>query len=292
MSPPSPPADAPRFHLHAWTPAARLASAVFRGLALLTLLLAAVVVAEFTFTGVANPRPPRLAGVLALVSALWLGAEGLVRRLTAATLDVEPERLVLERPGERLEVPVASVAAVRVWRLPWLAAGLSVRLRSGRSLGVGLRVEDPLPVLAALGRHLPEAREVARQPLAAFAHARATVLRPGVGLWVLQFVLFPLLPGGIMFRADQYITYGGPFAQYQMYGLGPYLGSLFTYWVSFIAMLVLYATLWRLPAEALALGATWVRPDQARGVRRFTEVGCAVLYYAGSLSLLAARFLA
>jgi hypothetical protein len=291
MIPPAP-ADAPRFHLHAWTPAARIGSGVLLALAWAVLLLAAMVVIDFTFTGASNPRPPRLAGWLALLSALLLGATGLVRRFTAATLDVEPERFVLERPGERLEIPAASVTAVRVWRLPWLAEGLSLRLRSGRSLGVGLRVDDPLPVLDALGRHVPEAREEARRPLALFVHARATVWRSGVGLRVLKFVLFPLIPGGIMFRADQYISYGGPFAQYQMYGLGPYLGSLFTYWVMFIAMLVIYAAMWRVAAEALALFVTWVSPGRARGIRRFTEGVCAVQYYVGSLCLLAARFLA
>ena len=285
------PADAPRLRVHAWTRASRIASGVLQTLGLAALFASAVVVLEFTFTGSANPRPPPLSGWLALLAGVLFGLERLLRGFTTATFLLEPERFVLERRGERIEIPSASVESVRVWRLPWPAAGVSLRMRSGRSLGVGLRVEDPLPLLDALGQGMPGAREEARHPLAAFVHARATVMRQGALLRGFKFVLFPLLPGGIMFRANQYITYGGPFGQYQMYGLAPYLQSLFTYWVSFAAMLVLYAALWRLPAEVLTFGATWVSPTHARGVRRFAEVACAVLYYAGSLSLLGAQFL-
>ena len=76
-----------------------------------------------------------------------------------------------------------------------------------------------------------------------------------------------------------------------MYGLRPYLQSLFTYWVYFAAALVLYAALLRLLAEALALGATALSARHARGIRRAVEVGGALLYTVGSLALLAAQFL-
>lgn len=289
--PVSAPADAPRFRVHAWTRLSRAFSALVLGLALVLLYSGAGIILQFTFTGAMNPHPPVLAGLLVLAALLGVGLERLWRRFTRATVAVEAERLVLERRAERLEIPLASVARIRGWRLPWPSAGLSLRMRSGRSLGTGLRVEDPLPVLTALGPALQSAREEARHPLTAFVHARVTVLRQR-GLWLaFKFVLFPLLPGGIMFRANQYITFGGPFAQYRMYGLAPYLMSLFTYWVYFAAVLLLYAALWRLPAETMALAATWALPSRARGIRLVVEVACGVLYYAGSLSILASQFL-
>jgi hypothetical protein len=41
----------------------------------------------------------------------------------------------------------------------------------------------------------------------------------------------------------------------------------------------------------VAYAATWLSPPHARGVRRFVEVACEVLYYVGFPALLAARFL-
>jgi hypothetical protein len=264
---------------------------VVQALLVATVLAAAALILVFTFTGDANPMPPRLAGVLAVLA---LGLYALLRFLrwrSAATLHVESERLVLDRRGDRFEIPGSSVESVRAWRLPLPGAGLGLELRSGQRFHYGVQVEDPLPVLEALGREKAQAREEARHPLTAFLHARATVMRQRGLLLAFKFLLFPLIPGGIMFRANQYITYGGPFAQYRMYGLAPYLQSLFTYWVYFLATLVVYATLLRVPAEVLALGGTWLSPRHARGVRRFVEITCALLYFVGSLALLAVQFL-
>ncbi|WP_395847376.1 hypothetical protein [Cystobacter fuscus] len=285
-------ATLPGFPVRAWTAPQRLADAVLQALLVAAVLAAAVLVLVFTFTGDANPMPPPWAGVLALLALGLYGLLRLSRWRSAATLQVEPERLVLERRGDRFEIPVSSVESVRGWRLPLPGVGLVLRMRSGRNFQYGVQVEDPLPVLEALGQEQAQAREEARHPLTAFAHARATVLRPGALLLAFKFLLFPLIPGGIMFRANQYITYGGPFAQYRMYGLAPYLQSFFTYWVYFAAALVVYAAILRVPTEALALGGTWLSPRHARGIRRFVEITCALLYFVGSLALLAVQFLA
>jgi hypothetical protein len=280
------------FPVRAWTTPQRLADTVLHALSVAAVLTAAVLILSFTFTGEANPAPPPRAGMLALLALGLYALLRLLRWRSAATLQVEPERLVLERRGDRFEIPTASVESVRGWRWPLPVAGLVLRMRSGKSFQYGFQVEDPLPVLEALGQEQAQAREEARHPLTAFAHARATVMRPGALLLVFKFLLFPLIPGGIMFRANQYITYGGPFAQYRMYGLAPYLQSFFTYWVYFGAALVVYAAILRVPAEMLALGGTWMSPRHARGVRRFVEITCALLYFVGSLGLMAVQFLA
>lgn len=284
-------ASLPGFLVHAWTAPQRLADAVLLALLVAAVLAAAVLILFSTFDGEANPMPPPRAGVLALLALGLYGLLRLLRWRSAATLQVEPERLVLERRGVRFEIPASSVESIRGWRLPFPSAGLVLRMRSGRSFQYGVQVEAPLPVLEALGQAHAQAREEARHPLTAFAHARATVMRPGAVLLAFKFLLFPLIPGGIMFRANQYITYGGPFAQYRTHGLAPYLQSFFTYWVYFGAALVVYAALLRVPAEVLALGGTWLSPRHARGIRRFVEITCALLYFVGSLVLMAVQFL-
>jgi hypothetical protein len=108
---------APRFQVHAYPLVLRLVSAGLQVLLAVNTLYVLVLVFFFTFTGAINPRPPARALWLTLLSFALLGLLRLIHRLTTASLSVEPERLVLERRGDRFEIPLASVEAVRVWRL-------------------------------------------------------------------------------------------------------------------------------------------------------------------------------
>ncbi|WP_233166204.1 hypothetical protein [Archangium sp. Cb G35] len=275
---------APRFQVHAYPLALRLVSSLLQVLMRADLLCASALVVAGTFTGAMNPKPPALAGWLVLIALGLFGLNWLIRWLSAATFSIEPSQFVLERRGDRFEIPVASVESARVWRLPLPGAGLSLRMKSGRGFQYELQVADPLPVLDTMGKE-------ADHPLTAFAHARATVMRQRWYYLALKFVLFPLVPGIIMFQLNQRITFGGPFAQYRMYGLWPYLQSFFTYWAYFTALLVLFASIWRVLAELVAFAGAWFSPRQAGGVRRFVEVANTVLYYGGFCSLVAWKFL-
>lgn len=278
-------AAAPRFQVHAYPRALRVIGSALQVLITADILCASALIVVGTFTGAMNPKPPALAGWLALLALVLFGLTRLIRWLTAATFSLEPSRFVLQRRGEeRFEIPVTSVTSARVWRLPLPGAGVSLRMKSGRGFQYALQVADPLPVLEAMGGE-------ARHPLTAFAHARATVVRQRWYHLALKFVLFPLVPAVIMFQLNQRITYGGPFAQYQMYGLGPYLQSFGTYWAYFTALLVLFASIWRVLSELVAFAAAWLSPPRARGVRRFVEIASAVLYYGGFCALVAWRFL-
>jgi hypothetical protein len=275
---------APRFQVHAYSLPLRVISAVLQGVAAANLLYLTVLIVFFTFTGAMNPTPPARAGWLFLAALVLWGLVRLLHWLTAATLSVEPERLVLERRGDRFEIPLASVDSVRPWWLFPPGSGLTLRMKSGRAFQYALGVEDPLPVLEAMGG-------AGLHPNAAFARARFELGRRRWYHLALKFVLFPLLPTALMFRLNQIITYGGWRGQYRMYGLGPYLQSFATYWVYFIAMLVLFAIPWRAMFELVAFVGAWLSPPHARGVRRFVEIASAVVYYAGIPALIAWRFL-
>ncbi|HEX8826144.1 MAG TPA: hypothetical protein VF794_39935 [Archangium sp.] len=281
---------APRFHVHAYPLVLRILRFVLQVVLVVSTLYASALIFFFTFTGAMDPRPPARAGWLFLLSVGLFGLLRLLDWLTSAMLFVEPERLVLERRGDRFEIPLASVESVRVWWLFPPGMGLSPRMQSGRAFRYGLRMADPLPVLEALGREDSRASAAARHPNTAFAHARALVRRRWY-LWVLKFVLFPLLPGGAMFYTHQMITYGGPYGQYQWYGLGPYLRTFSTYWLFSTAVLVLCAFLLRAVAELVAFVGAWISPSHARAVRRFVEISCTVLYYVGFPAIMAWQYL-
>ncbi|MBN1205799.1 MAG: hypothetical protein JXB05_12855 [Myxococcaceae bacterium] len=219
------------------------------------------------------------------------GLVWLLQRFTAATLHVEPTRLVLQLRTVRFELPLESITGLEPWRLPLPGSGVALRMKSGRRFQYGLQVEAPAPLFAALGSALPTAGAAAAHPSSRLGQARHDFRRR---LWdkpAIKFGLFPLLPTVIMFRAHQYITYGGPFGEYEVFGLGHYLRTFAGYWIGFATGLLLYASFWRILAEALAFPLTWLRPSRAGAVRQLAEWLCRLMYYVGFPALLAWRFL-
>jgi hypothetical protein len=94
-----------------------------------------------------------------------------------------------------------------------------------------------------------------------------------------------------MFRAHQYITFGGPFGEYDMFGLAVYLRTFALFWHTFFIALLLYAGVWRIAAELLAFTLTWLLPSRAHGIRRATEWLCRLVYYVGAPAIMAQPFL-
>jgi hypothetical protein len=292
VPPPSAGNDAAaRFPVHAWQPALRLLAAAAQVLSagnvlhLVTLSLLGILEGY-------DPMSP-LAMVLRLVAFSLLPAAlaWLLRRFTASTLHVEPSRLVLELRGVRFEIPRESVVAVEPWRLPLPGAGVALRMKSGRRFQYRLQVPNPAPLLTALGTTLPTASEAAEHPSSRFGQARHDWRRRFWDKPAFKFGLFPLIPTGIMFRAHQYITFGGAFGEYDMFGLEAYLRTFAGYWLGFTIGLFLFACFWRFLAEALAFPLTWLLPTRARGVRQAAEWLCRLVYYVGFPALMAQRFL-
>lgn len=283
--------SAPRFQVHAW----RLPARLFALLALTVcganiLFLSVLSVAEIILSEMLLPLNlvPRWVAVYSLLPLALVGA---LRWLTAATVLVKPDQLVLVGRRARYEIPLGSVERIRPWWLPLPGPGLTLRMKSGRHFRYGLQVSDPTPLLEALGQREALGERGAEHLFVRFARARHEFLRRRWYHLAFKYALFSLVPTVILFRLHQYITFGGPFGEYQMHGLGRYLKSFFAQWSNTAAYLFLYAGCWRAVAELLALGATRLLPRRARGVRRFTEMTLRVVYYAGLPGLIGVRLL-
>lgn len=283
-------------------PIARAAAATLQAIAAAYLLLAAARVGHDLVAG-AEPVPPlHLARDLAIVSLAPYLLAHLIRALARAELRAGPTDLVVRRGAVRWEIPWASIAAVEPWRLPLPGPGLSLRLASGRRFRLGLATDDPGALIDRLGRLRdrgpvsdrisPVAVNAVLPPILRWARARAVHRHRAIGL-VLKFVLFPLAPTFVLFRAHQYIAFGGLLGEYHLAGAMPWLRTLGVYWVATTAHLVLWAALWRTLAELIALGAAlaWRAPARALTARRAVEILCAVAWWIGVPVLVALRFL-
>lgn len=289
--PPPSGVQAPRtFQLHAWPRSLRLV-AVLAQLVHVANLVHLTVLLVLGMEEGALPAPPLfLVARLGLFSLLPLALVRALRWWVQATVEVGPEQLVIQLRYAHFLIPYTSLDSVHPWRLPLPVPGLSLRLKSGRTFRYGLETGDPLPLLDALGPYGAADANTASHPGTRFAHARALTRRRWWHL-ALKYGLFPLIPTVIFFRAHQYIAYGGPFGQWQMFGLGAYLRTfVLEYWVVVLTYVVLYAGLWRGVAGLLAFAGAWVAPARARGVRRFAEWLCALAYYGGVPALILARF--
>lgn len=180
----------------------------------------------------------------------------LLRWLLAARWAVEGSDLVFESRSQRTEIPLASVAGLRPWRLPSPGHGADLRLASGQAWPPGLQLADPLALLAALAAAGSPAR--LDGPGAAFASRWAQVRAAGRARWLdrawLKFGLFPLLPAAVAFRLHQVITFGSTFGEAQVHGWAAWLQGLGVWWLSWMLGLALLAAALRLAVEA----ATWL----------------------------------
>lgn len=289
-----PPATLPepaRFVVHAWTPGLRALTVVTQ-LAVLGALLHFTAQLWMLISEGAQqiPAVPIATGLLLRV-ILPLAFVSALRRSRRATLDLDTHQWTLTlRGGTRMEIPFEAVAAVRPWRLPLPGPGLALRMQSGRAFSHALEVEDAVPLLSALGRHGALGAAQAHT-LVRYAQARHALWRRRWYHLLVKFVLFPLVPTVILFHLNQVISFGGALGEYRMYGLGAYLRSFGRYYVPISLFLLLFACFWRVVAESASLLAAWLLPAWARGVRRAAEWLCRLVYYAGILAAIGARFL-
>ena len=237
-------------------------------------------------------NPPAFYRTVVVFSLLpALGASTIARALRGV-LSVDARGVRIARAGLELDVPASAIADVRPWRLPLPGPGLALVTTSGRRLPYGLEARDPTAALVALAdvAGVEAARTALRDPAIVYASAKAAA---GAWRWrdrALKFPLFALAPAAVLCNAHQHIAYGGTFGQYYLLGLRPYLETFALYWGTVTVYLVLYASLWRGPAEVVCLVAAAVAPSTASRVRRGAEWFVRIVYYGGVPLLLAWRF--
>lgn len=223
--------------------------------------------------------------------ALPLLAAWALRLWFAAEVRIEGSDLVLDARDARTAVPLASIAALRPWRLPWPGSGADLVLASGRRWAKGLVVRDP----AALARALA----AAGAPLAVASDlpARLAGVRAGTsGGWLdhaaIKFIAFPLLPALVAFRLHQIITFGGFFGEAYTYGIGAWLLGLGVWWASWALGLMLFAALLRLLIETITAMAMALGDSRALTARRIATWAAQLAYYVGVPGWLVMRLLA
>lgn len=259
-------------------------AAVLRALAIGAMLVIAVLFVLDALSGeLALPPLRALVGLLGFAYLPYF-VERAVRLLLTATLEVGAQALRLTDRWEVVDIPRDALAMATPWTVSLPVPGLTLQTRAGRrfDLGVPLRARD---LHEALG-------VIARSSVITYALARSEGRRHPRARFVAAFVVFPLLPALLVFRAHQVITYGSWIGQYQQYGLGAYAGTFARYLLETLAQLVLYAALWRALVEPVLLALTALLPARAAGVRRGGEVFLMVAYFVGVPALIAWLFLA
>ena len=77
-------------------------------------------------------------------------AAWILERACTATVLIDGGTLVLERRGERIEIPCEAIDRVTPWWVPLPSSGVWLRLKSGRRVRYGLQLHDPVGFIDAI----------------------------------------------------------------------------------------------------------------------------------------------
>jgi hypothetical protein len=267
--------------VRAYAPALRIAAAALLGFAALCVLdLAAGSFLDVVAPGELERVPlPLLARRLLFAVLLPCLAYLFLRWRAAATVEVGEETVVIAARRARWEIPRAAIAEVVPWRVPWPAAGVSLRLRSGRRMP-GLAMPDPTPLVGALGGAPDQPRLVAARAQRATRWLRHPLH---------TLVLAPLVPTAILFRLHQMIVYGHWLGEYRWYGLARWLNTLLGVWLWVAGTMLCWFVVWRLLVALLAWPAARLPEPRARALRWALEGVACIGYYGGIAWMLWSR---
>jgi apolipoprotein N-acyltransferase len=272
------------------TPAWRAAAAMLRLIAaggLLWLALGMLLRDGLQVNSLAQIR------IHAWVVLLPLATAWVIGRFHAARLRIEGGHLVLQQRGQRIEIPLASIRELRVWRIPLPAVGVDLSLQSGRRYLHGVRIADPLALMRALvAAGSPVVwSDPACARRADFASARAVARSPHLDHPLVKFVLFPLLLAIPAFRLHQYIAFGGTFGEWQTYGPTAWLAGFAIWWAAWSIGMMLYAAALRIAAETTVVAAARMCTSGSSDARQWVEWLCRWAFFLGVPAWLLLRLL-
>jgi apolipoprotein N-acyltransferase len=258
---------------HAWPRPWRIAAAVLVAwmrvapLVLLALLL---------FTDVRLSNPLRLVRTYALYCLLPAVLYRILAWRYRATVLLNGRELTIEDARHKAIVPLESIAGLLPWWPPLPSPGLVVALQSGRRFDREIGLADPAKLFESLP--VAEGLQMERPHLALrWAYggsAQAWWERPE--LRIVAFALVPALP---LFNLHQWITYGGTFGEYYIYGLGPYLIAFGIYWAMAAVWLALYDAALHAIAELFLLGCAFAARRPTASLRRIVRRVRLSLYF-------------
>ena len=234
----------------------------------------------------------QLRGYALFVLLPLIGAAAL-RWPQRAMLTIGGGTVLIDRPRERIEIPLTAVARVEPWRLPLPEGGIDIVLGSGRrwSLGVG----RPSQARALIDGSTSCAEGAASRfvaVLASLAEQRAIARLAMLDHALLKFGLFPLLPAIIAFQLHQRITYGGAFGEWQSFGPLAWFTGLAIWWGAWSLGLMLLAATLRIGVEGICGAVTLAAMKQAAVVRDAAEWLGRSAFYLGVPAWLVIRLLA
>lgn len=268
-------------------PAARVAAAVLRAFARLSLLAMAALVLFGDNALLAKPLAQiRLFTALVLVPEL---AAWLVLRAYRARATVENGTLVLARGVYRLTLKLSDIRTLQTWRWPLPTPGATLHMASGEMHA--LADADAAAIRAALGL-APEPPSGTERWAQAMEAAR-TEGRPWAWLAhpVAKFVLLPLAIAVPAFRLHQHIAYGGSFGEWQTFGAQAWLVGFALWWAAWVIAVAMAAAALRALVEAATLLTLTLKPQALLPARRLFERAGLVLLYLGLPAWLLARVL-
>ena len=259
------------FAVHALPRALRIGTGLLlgaSGLGLPILLLRVVLASDPPMT------PPTVLRDFLALSVLPALAALLVQRALRGEATLVGPDLVVRVGGQRFELALASIAAVEPWRLPLPEAGFRLCPVSGARFPVEIGAGDAARL----------------HPTIVWARLRELRGRLGMRRAILKYPLFGAMVAGVLFNAQQNVAWGGLFGQYEVEGAWPWARTFLVYWGTATLYLVLYASVWRWPAEIVAWLAAYRGEAVAARVRVAAEWLCRVAYFVGIGLILALRF--
>jgi apolipoprotein N-acyltransferase len=251
-------------------------------LALLLLLL-------FFETNLSNPL--RLIRWFTLLCVLPEVVAWLIGRAFEVDVRIESGALVIDHPRRCVEIPLASIERIEPWKFALPGSGVTIGLKSGSRFFYRLQIANPTLLIDRVRSRADGTVSGASSQERADAFALAA---PAPRRWyhlVLKFPLFALVPAVPLFRLHQWITYGGTFGEYYLYGLEAYLLAFLIYWANATVWLILYAAGLRAIVAIGVLGVARMAPSRAVTAGRVGEGVHRLLYYGGTAVFLARLYL-